>query len=199
MLESPNALAAVAIGYGKVLFQRLPSPLDLNAAFGREFPSVTHKTVSVWDAPALLMSSVFRSHFDLYASTPERFVRIGEIGPRATFAPECPEVAMVPGETKVIRVKVENTSPETFPSGAGVLGLSYHLRSAAGELLQHDNDRSWLTAPLAPGDSATIPLAITAPERPGRYIAEVDLVWEQVMWFSDVGNPTAQVTLTVHE
>ncbi len=198
MLESPGTLAAVAIGYGKVLFQRLPAPFDLNAAFERRFGIVSHKTVRVWDAPAFLMTSVFRSHFDLYASTPERFVRIGEIDPRATFAPECPDLAMIPGETKVVRVVLANTSAETFPSGAGVLGLSYHLRSATGELLQHDNDRSWITTPLAPGSSATVPLSIKAPDRPGRYLAEIDLVWEQVMWFGDVGNPTARVTLSVH-
>jgi hypothetical protein len=71
------------------------------------------------------------------------------------------------------------------------------LLSCSGEVLRHDNDRSWLLDPLEPGESKTVPLSVRAPAQRGDYRVEIDLVWEQVMWFKDVGNPTALVDLKV--
>jgi hypothetical protein len=66
-------------------------------------------------------------------------------------------------------------------------------------MLSHDNDRAWILDPLRPGDARTVALDVHAPSTPGRYKLEIDLVWEQVMWFKDVGNPTAVVQLIVQE
>jgi hypothetical protein len=38
---------------------------------------------------------------------------------------------------------------------------------------------------------------VTAPAQPGQYQLEIDLVWEGVMWFKDIGNPTATIPLSV--
>ncbi len=75
--------------------------------------------------------------------------------------------------------------------------MSYHLLSEAGELLRHDNQRTWITTPISPGEMRTVDVQIQSPSASGRYLLEVDLVWEQVMWFKDIGNPTAFATLTV--
>ena len=40
-------------------------------------------------------------------------------------------------------------------------------------------------------------MPVAAPTQTGKYQLEIDLVWEDVMWFKDVGNPTAIIPLTV--
>jgi uncharacterized membrane protein len=50
---------------------------------------------------------------------------------------------------------------------------------------------------LKPGEETEVPLVITAPKDPGEYTLEVDLLQEQVAWFSDKGSPTAKAKITV--
>jgi hypothetical protein len=57
--------------------------------------------------------------------------------------------------------------------------------------------RYGISKDLRPGEETEVPLAITAPASPGDYILEVDLVQEQVAWFSDKGSHTARVKVTV--
>ena len=196
MLRHPHALRPAAIGYGKTLFQKLPAPSDLFADFARAFPMAETKTVQLWGEPTPLFGVPFRTYIDLYASTPERFVPFGSVK-RAAIAPALAELHASPGEKAALTVTVANCSNETLPAGERVLGLSYHLLSAAGQILQHDNGRTWLAQPLAPGQSVSLDLAVEAPLEAGRYRLEIDLVWEGVMWFKDVGNLTAYVDLIV--
>jgi hypothetical protein len=197
MLSHPQALRPLAVGYNNVLFQKLPAPFDMNAELVKALPAVEHTLVPVWDVPAILLTSVLRSYVDIYASTPDRLVALGAAGTRATFSPRSTEVKAGNGQTVTLPVTVANTSNEVFPSGEKVFGLSYHLLSATGDVLQHDNDRSWLTVPLRPGESHTVTLSVQAPPHPGTYQLEIDLVWEQVMWFKEAGNPTARIRLVV--
>ncbi len=196
-LEQPCALAPLAIGFHKVLFRKLPAADDLNTEFRREFPAVQPKAVTMWERPALLFPPEIRSSIDLYASTPERFVQIGRGPVRAAIALQQREISVAPEESAILSVAITNNSGESFPAGKGVFGLSYHLLSEAGELLRHDNQRTWITTPIPRGETRTLPMEIQSPSASGRYRLEVDLVWEQVMWFKDIGNPTAFATLTV--
>ena len=50
---------------------------------------------------------------------------------------------------------------------------------------------------LKPGEETEVPLLVAAPKEPGEYILEVDLVQEQVGWFSEKGSPTARAKVTV--
>src|SRR5918911_1722629 len=52
-------------------------------------------------------------------------------------------------------------------------------------------------AKLRAGEETEVPLLVTAPKEPGDYLLEVDLVQEQVGWFSDKGSPTARAKVTV--
>jgi hypothetical protein len=192
-----GVLQPIACGYNKVLFQKLPAPFDLNAAFWSRFPAIPHKIVQMWSAPTVLFAAVFRSYFDLYASTPHSLKAMGAEGPRALLSPAGQRVRARPSESITMPVEVTNVSKEVFPAGDRVFGLSYHLLAADGKLLRHDNDRSYFRQPLAPGGHAVIPLRVGAPPAPGAYQMELDLVWEQVMWFKDIGNPTSIVELEV--
>lgn len=82
-----------------------------------------------------------------------------------------------PGERRAVHFDVHNTSSMRWlPDGE--IRLSYRWVGRAGE-----GDRTPFIAPVAPGDSAIIPLTVTAPPEPGRLELEVDLVHEHVHWF----------------
>jgi predicted O-methyltransferase YrrM len=190
-LRHPDALRPLVAGYNKVLFQKARGQsTDLNAAFLKAFPDLEYKTVRMWKSPVILLGASLREHLDLYASTPEHLVRFGSRGTRARFKPRVKSICARPGQQVDLEVKIENVSSESFPAGEGVFGLSYHL-------VDHDNPRAWLLTPLAPKDHCAARLAVTAPPVPGEYQLEIDLVWEGVMWFKDIGNPTVVVDLVV--
>ena len=190
-LRHPGWLRPLVAGYNKVLFQKArgDSP-DSNALFLQAFPDLEYKTVRMWKSPVILLGAPLREHIDLYASTPEQFVRFGSSGVRARLTPAVKSICARPGQHMDIEVTVENTSSEAFPAGEGVFGLSYHL-------LDHDNPRAWLPTSLDPGGRCMIRMPVIAPADPGQYQLEIDLVWEGVMWFKDVGNPTAMIPLSV--
>jgi hypothetical protein len=196
MLEHTDALRPLAIGYQKVLFQKLPTSRDLNQQFRIAFPQVGYTPVQLWDQPTLLITDVLRSHLDLQSSTPKRLVGLGAVR-RAKIASVLPQIDAPCGEPVRLPVTVTNVSSEVFPAGEGVFGLSYHLLSASGDVLSHDNERTWLMTSLKPGESQNIYLLVHTPSQAGTYQLEIDLVWEQVMWFKDVGNPTELVLLRV--
>jgi hypothetical protein len=66
-----------------------------------------------------------------------------------------------------------------------------------GTLVTDMDGRYGIGKDLKPGEETEVPLGVTAPKEPGEYILEVDLVQEQVSWFSDKGSPTARANVTV--
>ncbi|PYT03082.1 MAG: hypothetical protein DMF65_05000, partial [Acidobacteria bacterium] len=60
-----------------------------------------------------------------------------------------------------------------------------------GSLVTDMDGRYGIGKDLKPGEETEVPLLVTAPKEPGDYLLEVDLVQEQVGWFSDKGSPTA--------
>jgi hypothetical protein len=196
-LRHPGALHPLVIAYNKVLFRKGASPADLNDRFLAAFPGIKCSTITMWGCPVILLDSVLRDFLDLHASTPERFVPAGTGGPRAVITPAVTELNARRGEKLALKVEIENVSSEIFPCGTQEFGLSYHLSTEEGALLRYDNDRSWILTPLQPGQRQQVTLNLTAPEERGEYVLELDLVWEQVMWFKDVHNPTAAVKLSL--
>ncbi len=197
LLRHPKALRPLAIGFNKTLFQKLPAPAGLNEELLQTFPAASTKPVTLWDGAALLFTAPFRSCVDLHASTPRNLQPAGDTPPRALFEPAAATLQAPAGSTIGLPVALTNTSPDVFPHGPGVFGLSYHLLTATGQTLRHDNARAYLPEPLAPGERAIITLIIDAPAERGDYQIEIDLIWEGVFWFRDIGNPTAFIPLAV--
>lgn len=192
-------LRPVAIGFNKVLFYKSPAALDLNAEFSSTFPRIPHMPVGglMWGSSVYLFGTPLRDFFDLYSSRPGHLVPAGEGGHRAVFIPERTQLHARPGRSISLRVIVENVSEEPFPFGRDVFGLSYHLLSSEGNPIQYDNERTWFERPLQPSEHLELDLAIAVPASPGHYKLEVDIVWEGVMWFKDIANPTCVVELEV--
>jgi len=111
---------------------------------------------------------------------------------------EAPErLVLKPGETSEIGVEVENNSPYCWPvcaeSGA-LFGVAYHLVSEDGKIFAWNTPSSYFVKPRAnyvafiePSQMLNCKLKITAPRKPGRYFVQLDLVHEQLQWFSERG------------
>jgi SAM-dependent methyltransferase len=84
-------------------------------------------------------------------------------------------------------VKVTNLSPLRWP-GRGALSLSYHWRHPDGSLVVFDGHRSALVRAIGPGGRTTRECVVVAPNTPGSYLLELDLVHGESAWFSAAGS-----------
>jgi hypothetical protein len=197
MLKHPGALQPLAVGFHKVLFQKQPVTFDTNLDFLGSFPYIEHRTVQLWDRPTILFTEPLRQYFDLQASRPENFRQLGSVPPRAAIQPEKTILQARAGERLTLPACITNNSSEVFPHGDRVFGLSYHLLSESGQSLRYDNQRAYLKAALAPGETVQCDLVVDVPPDHGKYRLELDLVWEGFMWFKGMGDPTVFVELIV--
>jgi hypothetical protein len=111
------------------------------------------------------------------------------------------------GERSSVEVHVKNASDvvwyarggekNTNPDNRFYLAIGDRWLKADGKLLTNMDGRYGLDRDLRPGEETTLPLQVTAPGNPGEYTLEVDLVQEQVGWFSDKGSQTAKTKVTV--
>ena len=112
------------------------------------------------------------------------------------------------GQQERVQVRVRNASEVMWWARGGeqndrsdnkfYLAAGNRWFKTDGTTLVTDMDgRHGLTKDLKPGEETEVPLLVTAPKEPGEYVLEVDLVQEQVAWFSDKGSPTARAKVTV--
>jgi SAM-dependent methyltransferase len=112
-----------------------------------------------------------------------------------------------PGEALTIPVTVHNRSQAGWCIDSQIpVFLSYHLRAATRAadggmtdttVIAFDNARTGLPGHLNPASDTVVALDVTAPEQPGTYWLDVDLVHEGITWFADRGGKTATVALRV--
>ena len=196
-LEYGDRLKPIAIGFNKVLFQKLPAPSDLNEVFDATFKRIPAQRAILWDTPVKYFTASFLPFFDLQNSLEHFLVLKPETDAAASFEPQVTTIEAEPGQLVKLPVTVQNRSDTPFPHGKATFGLSYHLLSSGGEVLKFDNARSYFEAPLQPDSSLTVDLTINAPAESGSYLLEIDLVWEGMLWFKEKGNPTCTVELIV--
>jgi methyltransferase family protein len=195
--RNEGAVLPLAIGFNKVLFQKLPAPFDLNARFAESFPDAPRSTVDLWERPAYLFAAGFADFIDLDRSSPGRLVPLSEIRVRTVLVPQSKEISAEAGATVSLPVKVVNESSMTLRWGDMPFGLSYHLLARGGEVLRYENPRAFFRSAIPPGEEQTLTLPVRAPDQPGSYRLELDVVWEGNFWFKDRGSPTALVELSV--
>ena len=196
-LEQPEKLKPIAIGFNKVLLQKQPAETDLNVAFASTFKRFRAESAVLWGVPVNYFTSSLQPLVDVAKSTEQSLVLKEETAVLASFNPQVSRLEARPGQSVALPVTVENRSETPFPHGRATFGLSYHLLSSDGQLLKFDNQRSYFETPLAPGTSITAALIIQAPNEPGSYLLEIDLVWESMWWAKEKGNPTTIVELLV--
>jgi len=98
-----------------------------------------------------------------------------------------------------LNVTVRNTSIRPWPAtGDQPVALSYHwIDPAKNQVIIFDGMRNHLPYDLAPGDSLTLAAQVIAPDRPGQYALQWDMLQEGVTWFSTRGQPVTEVAAQV--
>jgi hypothetical protein len=90
------------------------------------------------------------------------------------------------GEAFSVGVRLFNASEHPWTAdGAARVQLAYHWRTPEGEMVEYEGMRTPIDLPVPPGGAVVAAQRVRAPEEPGRYVLELDLVFEQVAWFSD--------------
>lgn len=109
-----------------------------------------------------------------------------------------------PGDPLTYRIKVGNQGSASWRarpehgSDEGVVRLGAHLLPPDdGEIPVWDFGRADLAADMPPGREADIDMVLQAPEQPGTYQVEFDMVAEGVAWFEDRGSPVIRRDLRV--
>jgi hypothetical protein len=93
-----------------------------------------------------------------------------------------------------VRVHNDGTFRWECRAATPVIHLSYHWRSIADPGFEIDGVRTTLTADVAPGTALLQFMTIEAPEAPGDYLLELDLVHEGVRWFYTSTSVAASLT-----
>lgn len=80
--------------------------------------------------------------------------------------------------------------------GLGEVKISYHWYTESRDLLVWDGLWTPLPQQLGPGDVVTVPVLVKPPDQPGRYVLTLDMVAQDIGWFS-LSGLTNRVDLTV--
>ena len=102
------------------------------------------------------------------------------------------------GVSAKLTVLVKNISAESWPSvgaddGRYLMTVRSRWLKPDGTIVSTSNDAKPIYYGLDPGDVAGLNLSIVAPEIPGLYLLLIDVVQEDVSWFSDRGSPPLTV------
>ena len=85
------------------------------------------------------------------------------------------------------RVTLRNTGTASWPafsdSGLGQVGIGVQLLASDGRILNRAFRRIPLSANVPPGGSQTVVATFLAPDEPGDYLLNFDLVAEGIKWF----------------
>jgi hypothetical protein len=77
------------------------------------------------------------------------------------------------------------------------VGLGNHWLDSEARVVIHDDGRSPVLDDLRPGQEVEMPLTVNAPQSPGDFVLEVDMVQEGVSWFGLRGSPTVRLPVKV--
>jgi SAM-dependent methyltransferase len=121
---------------------------------------------------------------------------------RARLTTTANTLSAEPGAQITLDVVAENGSSQVWPAlpdarGHRQICVANHWLHDDGELLRRDDGRCPLPFDVAPAASASVMLVVTAPQADGRYLLELDLVQEDVAWFSETGSPTLRIPCIV--
>ena len=120
----------------------------------------------------------------------------------AQLSPVNPPASVKAGSAFTFDVKVLNLSKASWPSksdkgDANVVHLCSHWLDKAGAMVTFDGKRNTLPEDVEPGKEILVKAGFVAPDKPGEYLLEVDLVQEMVAWFGVKGSKTARVPVKV--
>lgn len=114
---------------------------------------------------------------------------------RAAIEPLDVPASLGAGQTAVVRARVTNLSSVVWPAGQ-LIRLGNHWRRGE-EAVRWNDGRTDIPSDIAPGDSVEMHVPVAAPDEPGSYELELDLVQEAVSWFAEAGGTSVRVPVSV--
>ena len=110
-----------------------------------------------------------------------------------------PPSVMHPGEKANIRFRIKNLGDAAWPA-VGTKEFRYQVnlgnRWFSGGASTEDN-RAAMKADLPPGGEVEMILTVNAPQTPGEYTLEIDMVHEGVTWFKEKGGRPLELRVRV--
>lgn len=120
---------------------------------------------------------------------------------RAWCALSSPPQRLGAGTRCAVDVVVGNASSQQWDTDRTRMlpvNVGNHWSAPDGAVVVGDDGRAPVARDLAPHEHTTVRLDVTAPDEPGRYVLEVDVVQEGVAWFAESpGSATARCTVDV--
>jgi hypothetical protein len=103
------------------------------------------------------------------------------------------------GEKFTVLTRLINRSRYPWTAdGSARVNLAYHWLDESGKVLEQDGQRTPLPWPVQPGAAIEVQQKVIAPKTPGRYILEVDPVFETVAWFAEKnGGKTLRIPIEI--
>jgi hypothetical protein len=135
-------------------------------------------------------------------STPPVPPPLPPTGFKAEITVAQPPTRLKVNESVVLDVTVKNLGDAAWPhvggpgAANGVL-LSYHWLRRDSFPPVVDGIRTNLPSDLAPGTQIALRATVKAPDKPGTYILEFDMVQEAISWFKDRGSRAIRFDVTI--
>jgi tRNA (mo5U34)-methyltransferase len=107
------------------------------------------------------------------------------------------------GEALKFKLKSENIGQARWLRGSddgaevGSVHLAAHLLDQSGAPISWYYAGAFLPHDVAPGETVELEIDLSAPETPGEYMLEFDMVSEHLAWFEDLGSAVAKQVLIV--
>jgi hypothetical protein len=107
--------------------------------------------------------------------------------------------SLAPNALITTPVTIHNRGLVTWRSaGLRPVALSYHwLDPHTRRVVRYNGRRTLLPRPINPGDTLQVNADVQAPDKPGNYLLAWDMVVEHSGWFSERGNPMAEIAVAV--
>jgi hypothetical protein len=140
------------------------------------------------DCPYFIQNDRIKENF--YTGVSLAYLGTGEQLEADLYAIEWGNIAVPPqvraGEAFTVPTRLFNRSRHTWKAdGAARVNLAYHWLDESGQTVVKDGLRTQIPLPVPPGGQVSVEQKVIAPEAPGRYVLELDPVFETVAWFSE--------------
>jgi hypothetical protein len=130
---------------------------------------------------------------------------VTSVNPRtlaAEITPSVKRTTSTTGEAIRISTRVRNHTETVWLKDSGrdrgFVRLGAHLLNGERTVLNNDYGRAVLPRDVGQGDVVEIDIDLTAPDEPGDYTIELDMVNEGMCWFGQQGSAVATVSLKVN-